>query len=249
MRQQSPLAERIQRRLDAEDIHIAIGQGEDGTILLSGRVRGEEKHARALRTARQLAPDMRIDDGLEVEHVAGDGFADNTGVNSDERNLSPDPAVSPPPILMSDLEGFPDVPLETDESDVVDDTVYDDLSPVEPDPAYFAPTDPVTDADQQGNLQVLGGWTPTSMSSDEVDPSAEDNQPGDEALADAVRREIHEDAETTDLNVEVEVERGVVHLRGVVPSLEDAEAAEAIASRVPGVREVSEEFDIQGPQL
>ena len=249
MRQQSPLAERIQRRLDAEDIHIAIGQGEDGTILLSGRVWGEEKHARALRTARQLAPDMRIDDGLEVERVAGDGFANNIGVNNDERNLSPDPAESPSPILMSDLEGFPDVPLETDESDVVDDTVYDDLSPVEPDPAYFAPTDPVTDADQQGNLQVLGGWTPTSMSSDEVDPSAEDNQPGDEALADAVRREIHEDAETTDLNVEVEVERGVVHLRGVVPSLEDAEAAEAIASRVPGVREVSEEFDIQGPQL
>ena len=79
---------------------------------------------------------MRIDDGMEVERVAGEDFADNTGVNSDEPNLSQDPAVSPPPILMSDQEGFPDVPLETDKSDVVDDTVYDDLPPVEPDPAY-----------------------------------------------------------------------------------------------------------------
>jgi hypothetical protein len=247
--QQSPLAERIQRRLDTEDIHVVVGQRQDGTILLSGRVGSEQQHARALRTAQQVAPDMRIDDGMEVERVAGEDFADNTGVNSDEPNLSQDPAVSPPPILMSDLEGFPDVPLETDESDVVDDTVYDDLPPVEPDPAYFAPTDPVTDADQQGNLQVLGGWTPTSMSSDEVDPSAEDNQLGDEAVADAIRREIQENAETTDLRVDVTVEEGVAHLRGTVPSLEDAEAAEAVAAQVPGVREVSEELDIQGSQM
>lgn len=246
--QQSPLAERIQRRLDFEGIHIVVGQGEDGTILLSGRVESTEKHARALRTAQRLAPDMRIDDGLEVERVVAENIADDIGLNADELGQQ-EPAESPPAILMSDLDGFPDVPLETDESDVVDDTVYDDLPPVEPDPAYFAPTDPVTDADQRGNLQVLGGWTPTSMSSDDVDPSAEDNQPGDEALADAVRREIQENAETTDLRVDVSVEEGVAHLRGTVPSLEDAEAAEAVASQVPGVREVSEELDIAGPQM
>jgi len=244
--QQNPLAERIRQRLDAEDIHVVVGQ-RDNAILLSGYVENDGLRARATRIARKLAPGMRIENGLEVERLVAENIADDTGLNADELGQR-EPAESPPAILMSDLEGFPDVPLETDESDVVDDTVYDDLPPVEPDPAYFAPTDPVTDSDQQGNLQVLGGWTPTSMSSDEVDPSAEDNQPGDEALADAIRREIQENAETTDLRVDVSVERGVAHLRGTVPSLEDAEAAEAVASQVPGVREVSEELDIQGPQ-
>lgn len=238
--QQSPLAKRIQDELKAEHIHVVVGQ-RDNTILLSGRVENDGLRARATRIARKLAPGMRIENGLEVERVVAESIAGEPGKR--------EPAESPPAILMSDLEGFPDVPLETDESDVVDDTVYDDLPPVEPDPAYFAPTDPVTDADQQGNLQVLGGWTPTSMSSDEVDPSAEDNQPGDEALADAVRREIRENAETTDLRVDVAVEQGVAHLRGTVPSLEDAEAAEAIASQVPGVRAVSEELDVQGPRM
>lgn len=246
---QSALAERIQNQLNTEGIRIVVGQ-RDGTILLSGRVESEQQRTQATRLAQQLAPNMRIDNGLEVERAVAENITDDTGLNANENELGQqEPAESPPPILMSDLDGFPDVPLETDESDVVDDTVYDDLPPVEPDPAYFAPTDPVTDVDQQGNLQVLGGWTPTSMSSDEVEPSAEDNQPGDEALADAVRREIQENAETTDLPVDVSVEEGVVHLRGTVPSLEDAEAAEAIASQVPGVRAVSEELDIQGPEM
>jgi len=238
--QQSSLAKRIQDKLKAEHIHVVVGQ-RGNTILLSGRVENDGLRARATRITRELAPGMRVENGLAVERVVAENMADELGQQ--------EPAESPPAILMSDLEGFPDVPLETDESDVVDDTVYDDLPPVEPDPAYFAPTDPVTDADQQGNLQVLGGWTPTSMSSDEVDPSAEDNQPGDEALADAVRREIQENAETTDLRVDVSVEQGVAHLRGTVPSLQDAEAAEAVASQVPGVRAVSEELDIQGLQM
>src|SRR5690348_6693677 len=116
--QQSALAERIQRRLDAENIRIVVGQRE-GTILLSGRVESEQQHAQALRTAQELAPDMRIDDGLEVERVVAENIMDDTGLNADELNQQ-EPAESPPAILMSDLEGFPDVPLETDESDVVD---------------------------------------------------------------------------------------------------------------------------------
>ena len=82
-----------------------------------------------------------------------------------------------------------------------------------------------------------------------MEPSAEDNELGDEAVADAIRREIQENAETTDLRVDVTVEEGVAHLRGTVPSLEDAEAAEAVAAQVPGVREVSEELNMQGSQM
>jgi hypothetical protein len=142
--------------------------------------------------------------------------------------------------------GFDEVPLETDPSNVTDESVYDDLPPEENDPAYFAPTDPVLTTDQHDDIQVLGGWAPSALSPEaQADRSAEGPQPGDEALADAVRRELQEDAMTTDLAIEVEVNDGIVHLRGHVTDLEDAEAAESVASEVPGVREVRDEIDVR----
>ena len=105
---------------------------------------------------------------------------------------------------------------------------------------YFPPTDPVVTTDTRGRVQVLGGFSATSMDSVEVEPSASDALPGDEALADAIRRELREDALTTDLTVRVTVRRGVAYLRGTVPGLDDAENAEEVAGRVPGVREVVE---------
>lgn len=85
------------------------------------------------------------------------------------------------------------------------------------------------------------------MERDREGQPAEDNQPGDEALADAVRRELQEDVLTTALPIDVGVEEGVVHLYGTVEELEDAENAEEVASRVPGVLEVIDELEI--PQL
>jgi hypothetical protein len=111
---------------------------------------------------------------------------------------------------------------------------------------FFPPTDPVVAPASGGNLEVLGGFTPTSDTSLEVEPSALDNQPGDEALADAVRRELREDALTTDLAINVIVRRGVVRLRGTVPTLEDAEHAGEVAGRLPGVAEVVEELEVPG---
>lgn len=111
---------------------------------------------------------------------------------------------------------------------------------------YFPPTDPVIATDRHGKVQVLGGFSATSDQSAEVEASASDAEPGDEALADAVRRELREDAATTDLAVEVEVNRGVVYLRGSVDGPEDAENAEEVAGRVAGVVEVVEELDIPG---
>jgi osmotically-inducible protein OsmY len=49
---------------------------------------------------------------------------------------------------------------------------------------------------------------------------------------------------TADLSVSVEVESGVVHLRGTVSSIDDGENAEAVASAVPGVTEVVDETDV-----
>ncbi len=157
------------------------------------------------------------------------------------------------PTLLHERRGFDasltDQPLETNVINVENDSIYDADPSVEPDPTYFAPTDPVIDTsthDEQGNVTVLGGFEATSMDDETVDASAEDKLPGDEALADAIRRELREDASTTDLQVDVRVVRGVAHLRGIVPSLEDAENAEAVASEVPGVIEVDEELDVQG---
>jgi osmotically-inducible protein OsmY len=49
------------------------------------------------------------------------------------------------------------------------------------------------------------------------------------------------------LAIEVEVLDGVAHLRGVVAGLEDAEVAEAVTARVPGVIEVADELELRSP--
>jgi hypothetical protein len=134
------------------------------------------------------------------------------------------------PLVTTPVEDFTNQPT-TDAEDV------DDAETI------FPPTDPVVTTDRHGNTQVLGGFSATAEEVT-VAPSALDGRPGDEALADALRQELREDAATTDLTIEVEVRQGVAYLRGRVAGLEDAENAEAVAARVPGLREVVEELEI-----
>lgn len=243
--QRKTVTHRIQDELARmADGDIVVGEA-GGAIVLSGTVETPGQRERAIKTATKLAQGMQVIDSLEVQRDVAEGIEGTVGVNADELRPS-EPAMSPPELLDSDLDaGTNQVPLETDESDVVDPTVYDAQDPVEDDPAYFPPTDPVTDIGQEGETSVLNGWSPTCMDSQEVAASAEGNQPGDEALADAISRELREDAATTALRVEVEVDQGVAHLRGRVPDLADAENAESVASRVPGVRNVVEELDVE----
>jgi hypothetical protein len=110
----------------------------------------------------------------------------------------------------------------------------------EPDGAtYFAPTDPVVIGET-----VACGFSPTSMDSLEVDASALDGWPGDEALADAVLSELRTDAATSELTIDVTVEDGVAYLRGSVPFVEDAVSAEEVAARLPYLAEVVDELDV-----
>jgi osmotically-inducible protein OsmY len=111
---------------------------------------------------------------------------------------------------------------------------------------FFPPTDPVVTTDRRGDAQVLGGFGATSLDDVAVARSASDREPGDEALVDAVRRELRQDALTTDLEVEVEVEvrDGVAVLRGTVADLVDAESFEEVAGRVPGIRDVLDRTEI-----
>jgi osmotically-inducible protein OsmY len=76
--------------------------------------------------------------------------------------------------------------------------------------------------------------------------ASETRGPGDEAIADAVRRELSEDAATTDLDVDVDVDDGIVRLSGRVPELVDAENAESVAGRVSGVDQVIDDLEVPG---
>lgn len=106
---------------------------------------------------------------------------------------------------------------------------------------YFAPTDPV----MSGSGEIIGGFEETSMDDLAADPSTIDEEPGDEAIADAVRRELREDAATCHLALSVEVRRGVVYLRGAA-DLEDTDNAADVASRVAGVRQVVDQIATRG---
>ena len=108
----------------------------------------------------------------------------------------------------------------------------------------FAPVDPVLSVDRHGQPVILGGFSSDSMTGVSVEPSAEDRLIGDEAIAEAVQRELKLDSATTSFALYVFVRHGVVHLRGVVADLEDVDNAESVAARIPGVREVIEELEL-----
>jgi osmotically-inducible protein OsmY len=90
------------------------------------------------------------------------------------------------------------------------------------------------------DLGDLGPKVPVETSTSEPNQSNES-----EALAETVRHALKEDAMTYWLlEIKVEVVDGVVRLHGQVDYYEDAEAAEAVASRVPGVRYVQDDLAI-----
>jgi osmotically-inducible protein OsmY len=226
------LTTRIERALEDADLHLAVQEGRD-RITISGVVDTDEARAAALEIAAGLAGGKAIDADIEVSLTLPREDADvpippagnlaDTIVEVEDANSE----------LAPDLMGMS--PGSTDERSVIEDGE-------EP---YSPPTDPVVTTDARGNLEVLGGWTGTSTDDAEVAPSATGRAPGDEALADAVRRELREDAATTALELQVAVREGRVRLRGRVADMDDAENAEAVAARVPGVLEVIDELDVQ----
>ncbi len=134
---------------------------------------------------------------------------------------------------------------EGEEPDFMQDPgTTDIIQSVEEGEPYFPPTDPPTRRRGLQNVEVLDGFAVTSLES----PGEPDEEPlrlaGDDELAERVRYALAADAYTTDLNIEVEVEDGVVYLRGQVSSIEDIEQAEQVAGSVAGVEEVQEELEI-----
>jgi len=136
-------------------------------------------------------------------------------------------------LVVDDDADFTDQPLTTDASEVVEGDT---------DATFFPPTDPVLRVGADGGPEVLGGFAPTA---DVPTPErSSDGRIGDEAIADAVRDALALDASTADLALSVGVVDGVVHVRGTVLSIEDAENAEAVAGAVPGAVEVIDETEV-----
>jgi hypothetical protein len=136
--------------------------------------------------------------------------------------------------VVDDPLDFTDQPVTTDATEVVEES--------EGDVVFFPPTDPVLRVGEDGEPEILGGFSPTAEAPEPERSS--DGRIGDEALADAVRDALALDASTADLGLSVEVNDGVVTLRGNVLSLEDSENAEAVAGAVPGVVQVIDETEI-----
>src|SRR5579872_3161085 len=105
---------------------------------------------------------------------------------------------------------------------------------------YMPPTDPpVLESPDQG-IEVATGFG----TSPEDAPFRADAPPGDAWLEDEVRRVLREDSATAGLNIDVRVERGVAIIRGFVSDVDDAEQAEAVAARVPGIKDVIDQTEV-----
>jgi len=217
----------------------------DGTITLEGVVDSERDREAAEDIAADLAGDADIDNALEVEDllpVSVEAFA------SEQRSAEVSERM--PEAGEAKVELNPDF---TDQSLAHDpfavsgptDGVDDGEDTHDGDRVYVPPTDPVSTVDQHGEAAILGGFGISATDDVGTDVLVDDHGYGDEAIADAVRRELREDASTTGLQVRVVARNGVVHLHGAVPDLDDADAAEEVASRVRGVREVREELDVE----
>lgn len=239
------LARQIEEQIAQQAGIDVVAEESDGTIVLSGIVESAELRDTALDIATELAHDRRIDDNLDIQETLPKDVSElyTEGVYVDElpENRADVAAMG------GDLDpDFTDQPLLSDPVNAVGPSSSEVDDPVqEGDEVYFPPTDPVVGTNDDGEPMVIGGFEATSDDEVAVDRSS-DGRLGDEAIAAAVRRELREDAATSDLRIRVHVEQGVVYLRGLVPSLDDAEDAEDVASRVPGVDEVVEELEVEG---
>lgn len=212
--------------LEAAGIYVAVEQ-RDGALVLSGEVDTAEMRDAALDLAQAVAEPRGVDieDAMEVLEIQPDVVSDARG------------EVAGSDVFPGDAETITDVGT-VDPGQAMDEAV-----------PYFPPTDPVIGEQlfEQDEVEVIGGFQTTSMQGDD-DEDAQRSVHGDEQISDDVRRELREDAATTDLVIRVETRNGTVVLLGEVQTLEDAENAEAVAGGVPGVVEVREELTIRGIQ-
>jgi osmotically-inducible protein OsmY len=228
----------IDETLRSAGIYLAV-QARDRAVVLSGVVEGEADREAALDVALAVAEPrgLTVEDAIEVSdgEEVRESFEDAGGrefAALDQDRQGPDLTLGTADVV--DVEpdftgnvGTTDAQLATEEGET-----------------YFAAVDPVVrPTNDAQELDVVGGFAESSLDPD--DPATVFADPDDE-LAQAIRRELREDAATADLapTIRVAVRNRIVTLRGVVETVEDAEEVEAVAARVGGVAEVREELDV-----
>ena len=261
----------LDRDYAANELAVAT-EIRDGELVLSGVVDSDENRQAAVDLAQPYADELglRLNEGLDVEVVAPEnafedddraaqGFGDLNAVrlNEGDDSVRIDAGNDDDERAGSDESGGSDGEQEREDVISLDASFTDDpgttnvIDVVEEGATYFPPTDPPTGrADDNDGFTVLSGFADSSTDtfSANADEPEDDSRrvPTDDELADIVRRELREDALTTDLAIRVSARGSTVILRGEVDTLEDAENAEAIANEVPSVVEVREELTILG---
>ena len=210
-------------------------------LTVSGFASTEGEKQAALQIVEEFAPNMTVVDdiaimdvmpaeidGLQVAETESEGLTGAMPGTSDTESLEPGD--------FTDQETMRDPTAASGPSG----THADDQTE-EGDEVYIPPTDPVRGSDNE----PLGGFQTTALDDDRKPVSQVVGGPADVGLEDAVLLELRQDAATTHLQLRVSSTEGVVRLRGVVDDIEDAENAEEVAARVPGVVEVIDETEVR----
>lgn len=258
---QGPLGALVERELERIAGLQLFVEEEADRLVMSGIVGSEEERQAALDIAHAVAGDRaRVEDNIDIgdalpaetrdtdlsETEVG-GFRGATPGLEEDEDYDAANLTDQDTLASADYAPGPEMSADSDHVS-------------EGDNVYVPPTDPVAVRRNEDTLQrtrgdeqtgrwedpeVVGGLQRSSM--DETAParSALDGAPGDEAIREAVLRELREDAATTGLNVDAVVVDGVVVLQGTVTDVEEAESAEEVAARVPGVVEVAEQLRVE----
>ena len=210
-------------------------------LTVSGFASTEGEKQAALQIVEEFAPEMTVVDdiaimdvipaevdNLSVSEADTAGFTGAMPGTSDTESLEPGD--------FTDQETMRDPTAASGPSGTHADDQTEDGDEV-----YVPPTDPVRRSDNE----PLGGFQTTAMDDDREPISQVVGGPADVGLVDAILLELRQDAATTHLDLRVSSTEGVVRLRGVVDDIEDAENAEEVAARVPGVVEVIDETEVR----
>lgn len=230
------LLQRVRVALSTVQIYgLTLSSDPEGVVYLDGVVRTEEAFTAAQRLAEATPGVRTVVNRLVVDTLTGSMPVRRTVTSPElaaEIVLNNVQFASPTERSLNDVIGTIDTAIATDEGE-----------------PFFPPTDPVVRraARTEGGYTVVGGFSQTALDAP-TDPEQLPRalQAGDDEIARRVRLALAADAGTADLPIFVSVHRGVVRLRGLVPSLADSDLAEEVAARVPGVVEVQDEIDVVG---
>jgi len=234
--------QQIRELLSEAGIPVAVDV-ENGVARLIGPVDSERLRQAAIDLASSVDGIRRVDDEMSFEVVSPDMV---TEPNDNDEQFG-----------YADAESLEDdVPDEEDDFAAFPGTT-DQIQVIEEGETYIPPIDPVVEPSTgYQELEIVGGFqTEATDDTDEEEQEAfEDSvafdaetrviERDDDDILDDVVRELREDSETTTLKLNVRVVRGVVYLHGKVQSIDDAENAESVASRIPGVVSVEDRTDI-----